>query len=103
MVLLTIGNIRTSYKYYNAIKDYIGNKGICVIDTDGIIKADISKELDNIQEIKSYKIFEISTLYYDKGDNVYKNYTFIIKRMRKLCRHLSLVNGMRAMQMIRAL
>jgi hypothetical protein len=72
MVLLTIGNIRTSYKYYNAIKDYIGNKGICVIDTDGIIKADISKELDNIQEIKSYKIFEISTLYYDKGDNVYK-------------------------------
>ena len=49
MVLLTIGNIRTSYKYYNAIKDYIGNKGICVIDTDGIIKADISKELDNIQ------------------------------------------------------
>lgn len=72
MVLLTIGNVRTSYKYYNAIKDYIENKGICVIDTDGIVKADIAKELDNIQEIKSYKIFEISALYYDKGDNAYK-------------------------------
>lgn len=84
MVLLTVGNMKTSYKYYNVIKDYIGNKGLCLLDTDGILKDDFVKELDSIKGIKSYKIFEESGLYYDEGENNIKKLYLFDKNDEKL-------------------
>lgn len=60
LVFLTLGNFRTSYKYYSAVEEYMGDKGICTADVINASKSVMTKWFNDIDGIDSYKLFGVT-------------------------------------------
>lgn len=72
LILLTLGNIKTSYQYYAAIKPYLGENGMCLPDVYVLDKLRFSAYLKNMENVQCYKLFGSTTMYVnDKIKDLY--------------------------------
>lgn len=57
LVLLTIGNMKTTYRYYEGLEPYLGEYGVLLTEASGSDKVGLSEYLDGIEGIKNYKFY----------------------------------------------
>lgn len=70
LMILTVGNIRTPYRYYAAIKPYLGENGICQMDVISEEKKMLSRKLMSMENVCSFKIFGHSSINTDRDNKV---------------------------------
>ena len=57
LVLLTIGNIKTTYRYYKGLEPYLGEQGVMLSEAFASDKVELSEVLKQIPGVKNFKLF----------------------------------------------
>lgn len=69
LVLLTIGNMKTTYRYYEGLEPYLGEHGVLMTEALGFDKVGFSEYLEGIAGITNYKLFGSTFVFFCiKGD-----------------------------------